>query len=89
MLVVWRVDRAARNKLKWAVAEDRIDTAVFDADPPAVVDADAGTADRRVLPRRFTNPAKLTPQLLNLLPETLIAPDVIHTHLTHLPSAGR
>lgn len=27
VLVVWRIDRAARNKLKWAVAEDRIDSA--------------------------------------------------------------
>lgn len=27
VLLVWRIDRAARNKLKWAVAEDRIDTA--------------------------------------------------------------
>lgn len=27
VLVVWRVDRAARNKLRWATAEDRIETA--------------------------------------------------------------
>lgn len=27
VLVVWRVDRTARNRLKWATAEDRIETA--------------------------------------------------------------
>jgi DNA invertase Pin-like site-specific DNA recombinase len=27
LLIVWRVDRTARNRLKWAVTEDRIETA--------------------------------------------------------------
>lgn len=27
VLIVWRIDRTARNRLKWAVAEDRIETA--------------------------------------------------------------